>query len=70
LLHELLRTSTAVATLVNPTSPITEPEVKSVQNAARSLGLELHVLNATTVSEIDAAFERLVETQPNAPARR
>jgi putative ABC transport system substrate-binding protein len=32
-----------------------------VQNAARSLGLELHVLNGTTVSEIDAAFERLIE---------
>jgi putative tryptophan/tyrosine transport system substrate-binding protein len=60
LLHELLRTSTAVATLVNPTSPITEPDVKSVRNAARSLGLELHVLNATTVSEIDAAFGRLI----------
>jgi putative ABC transport system substrate-binding protein len=66
LLHELLRTSTAVATLVNPTSTITEPQVKSVQNAARSLGLELHVLNATTVSEIDAAFGRLTELRADA----
>jgi putative ABC transport system substrate-binding protein len=61
LLHELLRTSTTLATLVNPTSPLTEPEIKGVREAARSLGLELHVLNATTVSEIDAAFGRLVE---------
>jgi len=66
LLHELLRTSNAVATLVNPTSPITEAQVKSVQNAARSLGLELHVLNATTASEIDAAFKRLTELRANA----
>src|SRR5262249_45021941 len=50
-LHELLRTSTTLATLVNPTSPLTEPEIKGVRDAARSLGLELLVLNATTVSE-------------------
>jgi putative ABC transport system substrate-binding protein len=61
LLHELLRTSTTLATLVNPTSPLTEPELKAVRDAARSLGLELHVLNATTASEIDAAFGRLFE---------
>jgi putative tryptophan/tyrosine transport system substrate-binding protein len=61
LLHELLRTSATLATLVNPTNPLTEPEIKGVRDAARSLGLELHVLNATTVSEIDAAFGRLIE---------
>jgi putative tryptophan/tyrosine transport system substrate-binding protein len=66
LLHELLRTSTAVATLVNPTSPLTEPEIKGVRDAARSLGLELHVLNAATVSEIDAAFGRLIELRAGA----
>ena len=32
-----------------------------MREAARSLGLELHVLDATTVSEIDAAFEKLIE---------
>jgi len=61
MLHELLRTSTTFAILVNPTSPLTEPELKGVRDAARSLGLELHVLNATTVSEIDLAFARLIE---------
>jgi putative ABC transport system substrate-binding protein len=61
LLHELLRTSTTLAALVNPTSPLTEPEIKGVRDAARSFGLELHVLNAVTVSEIDAAFGRLIE---------
>jgi putative ABC transport system substrate-binding protein len=60
LLHELLQT-TVFASLVNPTSPLTEPEIRGVRDAARSLGLELHVLNATTVGEIDTAFEKLIE---------
>jgi putative tryptophan/tyrosine transport system substrate-binding protein len=59
-LHELLRTS-AVALLVKPNSPITEPETKGVRDAARSLGLQLHVLDASTEGEIDAAFEKLIE---------
>ena len=60
-LHELLRTSAAVALLVNPNNPLTEPETKLVRDAARSLGLQLHVLDASTEVEIDAAFEKLIE---------
>jgi putative ABC transport system substrate-binding protein len=60
-LHELLRTSAAVALLVNPNNPVTEPETKGMQDAARSLGLQLHVLDASTEGEIDAAFEKLIE---------
>jgi putative ABC transport system substrate-binding protein len=66
LLHELLRTSTAVAMLVNPATPLTEPEIKGVRDAARSVGLELHVLNASTVSGIDAAFGKLIELRAGA----
>jgi len=66
LLHELLRTSTAVALLVNPTTPLAEPDIKGVRNATRSLGLEVHVLNARTVSEIDAAFESLIQLRAGA----
>jgi putative tryptophan/tyrosine transport system substrate-binding protein len=60
-LHELLRTSAAVALLVNPNNPVTEPETKGMRDAARSLGLQLHVLDASTAGEIDAAFEKLIE---------
>jgi ABC-type uncharacterized transport system substrate-binding protein len=60
-LHELLRTSASVALLVNPNTPVTEPETKGVRDAARSLGLQLHVLDASTEGEIDAAFEKLIE---------
>ena len=60
-LHELLRTSAAVALLVNPNNPVTEPETKVMRDAARSLGLQLHVLDASTEGEIDAAFGKLIE---------
>jgi hypothetical protein len=43
------------------TTPLTEPETKGVRDAARSLGLQLHVLNASTEAEIDAAFEKFIE---------
>jgi putative tryptophan/tyrosine transport system substrate-binding protein len=65
LLHESLP-ATVVAMLVNPTSPITEPETRGVRDAARSLGLQLHVLNASTESEIDTAFSTLVELHAGA----
>jgi putative ABC transport system substrate-binding protein len=60
LLHELLPTATAIALLVNPTN-ILASETKGVQDAARLLGLHLHVLNASTETQIDAAFGALVE---------
>jgi ABC-type uncharacterized transport system substrate-binding protein len=66
LLHELLPTATVVALLVNPTSPLTEPETRGVRDAAHSLGLQLQVLNASSESEIDKAFRRLVELRAGA----
>jgi putative tryptophan/tyrosine transport system substrate-binding protein len=66
LLHESLPTTTVVAMLVNPTTPLTEPETRGVRDAARSLGLQLHALNASTESEIDTAFGTLVELRAGA----
>jgi putative ABC transport system substrate-binding protein len=66
LLHELLHTATVVAMLVNPTNPLTEPETRGVLDAGRSLGLQLHVLNASTESEIDTAFRTLVDLRAGA----
>jgi putative tryptophan/tyrosine transport system substrate-binding protein len=67
LLHELLPTSPVVALLINPTNPANaEVQTRSLQDAARSLGLQLHVLRASTVSEIDAAFGTLVELRAGA----
>jgi ABC-type uncharacterized transport system substrate-binding protein len=66
LLHELVPKASLVALLVNPTNPFTEPETRAADEAARSLGLNLHVLTASTASDIDAAFGKLAELRPGA----
>ena len=68
LLHQLLPTAPVVALLVNPTDPRTEPETRSLQDAARSLGLQLRILSASTASEIDAAFATLSTLRADALA--
>jgi putative ABC transport system substrate-binding protein len=63
----LLPTAAVVAVLVNPTNPAaTEAETKSLQDAARSRGLQMHVLGASNESEIDAAFRALVQFRAGA----
>jgi putative tryptophan/tyrosine transport system substrate-binding protein len=57
LLHELMPAATSIAVLVNPTnSAATEPETRELQAAAHVLGLQLLVLNASTLREIEAAY--------------
>jgi putative tryptophan/tyrosine transport system substrate-binding protein len=63
LLHEVVPTATAVAALVNPTNPNGEALSESLKVAARTLGLELHVLNASTEVGIDMALASLVQLQ-------
>ena len=61
-LRELLPTARVMALLVNPTDPaITEPTTKGVQAAARALGLELHVLTASTESDLNGVFAKLTQ---------
>jgi putative tryptophan/tyrosine transport system substrate-binding protein len=60
LLHELVPTATIIALLVNPTSPnLAESTTQDVQAAARTLGLQLHVLHASTERDFDAVFAAL-----------
>jgi putative ABC transport system substrate-binding protein len=67
LLHELVPTATVIAVVVNPTDPAaTESETRHLQDAIRSLGLQLHILPARTPSEIDSAFGTLVELHAGA----
>ena len=67
LLHELVPTAAVIALLVNPTDPAaTESETRNLQDAVRSLGLQLHILPASTPNEIDSAFETLVELRAGA----
>jgi ABC-type uncharacterized transport system substrate-binding protein len=59
LLHELLPTATIIAVLVNPTTPTTEPFLRALEPATSTLGLQLHVLNASTDRDFDTVFATL-----------
>jgi putative ABC transport system substrate-binding protein len=67
LMHELLPSVTVIAVLVNPANPaLFEPFVRSLQTAASGLGLELHILNASTERELDTVFATLVQLKAGA----
>ena len=59
LLHEVVPTAAIVALLVNPTNPNSETTARDLQAAARTLGLQLHVLNASTEGDLEAVFATL-----------
>ncbi|HYA05228.1 MAG TPA: ABC transporter substrate-binding protein [Xanthobacteraceae bacterium] len=59
-MHELLPSAKVLAALVNPSAPATsEPQTRDLQAAAPTLGIELHVLNASSDHDLDAAFVTL-----------
>jgi putative tryptophan/tyrosine transport system substrate-binding protein len=60
LLHQIVPTVATIGFLVNPTMPGIETQIREAEVAARTLGVSLVVLNATTASEIEAAFAALV----------
>lgn len=60
LLHELVPKAAVVAALVNPKFPAPPEKLKDWRQGAKSLGLELHVLEASTEAEIDAAFTEIL----------
>jgi putative ABC transport system substrate-binding protein len=67
LLHELVPGAARIALLVEPNNArITETTVRDAEVAARSMGLQIRVLNANTSGEIDAAFAKM--QRPSAPA--
>jgi putative tryptophan/tyrosine transport system substrate-binding protein len=67
LLHEVLPTATIVAVLVNPTSPaVAEAYSRALQPAARALGLQLHVLHASTDRDFDTVFATLLRLRAGA----
>jgi putative tryptophan/tyrosine transport system substrate-binding protein len=67
LLRELVPAAARVAVLLNPSeSAIAAANSRDVETAARAMGLELRILNASTRDEIDAAFEILATDRPDA----
>ena len=61
ILPELAPTAKIVALLVNPTNPNAATVTRELQAAARTLGLELHVLHASSERDFDIVFARVVQ---------
>jgi putative ABC transport system substrate-binding protein len=62
LLHELVPKANVMALLVNPASPtLADSSTRALQAAARTIGLDLHVLNASTEGEFDGVFAKLIQ---------
>jgi putative tryptophan/tyrosine transport system substrate-binding protein len=66
LLHEVVPTASMVAVLLNPRTPSYETQLRDVQAAARALGQDIHILNASTEQDVDRAFATLVELRAGA----
>ena len=67
LLHELVPKAVRVAVLVNPANAtVAETTLRDVWEAARTIGLQILVLKASTSREIDAAFATLTRERPDA----
>jgi ABC-type uncharacterized transport system substrate-binding protein len=66
LLRELVPAAVRVAVLANPANVATSSALRAVEPAARALGMEVQIYNASTWQEIDAAFAVLVREQSDA----
>jgi putative ABC transport system substrate-binding protein len=56
LLHDLLPNASTVALLINPRNPSAAVQIRDAQAAASAFGQEIHILNASTESDIDTAL--------------
>jgi putative ABC transport system substrate-binding protein len=67
LLREMVPGTARIAVLVNPANARNaENTLRDTETAARAMGLQIQVLNASTSREIDAAFATFVRERPNA----
>ena len=67
LLHDLVPKAVRIAVLLNPANASNaETTLREVQEAAPLMGLQIQILNATTIGEIDSAFASLTRERPDA----
>jgi putative ABC transport system substrate-binding protein len=67
LMHDLLPTATIIAALVNPANPmIAEPDTRSLQAAGHALGLQIHILHASSERDFDTVFATLLQLRASA----
>jgi putative ABC transport system substrate-binding protein len=64
--RELVPTAALVGILLNPTSPNAERQLKDVQEAARALGLQIHIVHASRERDFAVAFATLAELRAGA----
>ena len=65
LLHDLVPKAVRIAVLVNPENA-SKTTLREVQEAAPTIGLQIQILNARTIAEIDTAFATLARERPDA----
>jgi putative ABC transport system substrate-binding protein len=66
LMHDLLPKAELIGLLVNPTSPVAEPQIREAQAAAHALGVTLTVLSAVSESDFDQVFVSLAQQRADA----
>jgi ABC-type uncharacterized transport system substrate-binding protein len=67
LLHDLVPKAVRIAVLLNPANAtVAESTLREAQKAAPTVGLQIQILNASTIGEIDAAFAALARERPDA----
>jgi putative ABC transport system substrate-binding protein len=66
LMHDLLPNAELIGLLVNPASPVAEPQIREAQAAANVLGIRLTVLNALTENDFDQVFASLAQQRADA----
>jgi putative ABC transport system substrate-binding protein len=66
LAHKLIPAARAIALLVNPANPLTQPVLNDSQAAARALGLQFHILEARNEGDFDEAFKAATDVHADA----
>src|SRR5262249_19293066 len=66
LLHELVPKAVRIAVMVNPDNIGSTESIRDIPEAARAMGVQIQVLNASTSREIEAAFATLVRDRTDA----
>jgi putative ABC transport system substrate-binding protein len=66
LLHELVPTAAVIGVLLNPTNALDDTQLKDVQEAARTIGQQIHIVQASSERDLAAAFMTLAQLRAGA----
>jgi putative ABC transport system substrate-binding protein len=66
ILHDMVPTAAEIGILVNPTNPAAESRSKDLQMAARTLGLNVHIVGASSDDDLETAFGTLIQQRAGA----